>query len=148
MRGNTYCRAHRDAELGPRGAGAPRGNLNALVHGAYSHPLPSTELDDLARRIVDRPGDLSEHVGLLLCALDDRVRDPLLVLVALRRALPSLIAQVAGHLFRIELRAFLAPLPPEMRASFHALIRSCAPRNPEAGLRFLRRLVRERREQR
>ena len=37
MRANTRCRPHRDRELGPRGAGAPAGNLNAL-HTTENNP--------------------------------------------------------------------------------------------------------------
>jgi hypothetical protein len=33
MRGRTHCRSHSDPELGPRGGGAPQGNLNALYAG-------------------------------------------------------------------------------------------------------------------
>jgi hypothetical protein len=34
MRDHTHCRSHRDLELGPRGAGAPKGNFNALKTAA------------------------------------------------------------------------------------------------------------------
>jgi hypothetical protein len=34
MRSHVHCRPHLDHLLGPRGAGAPRGNLNACKTGA------------------------------------------------------------------------------------------------------------------
>ena len=49
MRGRTHCRTHSDRELGPRNAGAPQSNLNALKDGQHAHPLPSSP------RPPDRP---------------------------------------------------------------------------------------------
>jgi hypothetical protein len=141
MRGQARCRAHRDAELGPRGAGAPSGNLNALSHGAYSRPLLLAELEDLARGVADPSGDLFGLLGRLLGYLYSRVHDPLLTLVALRACLPALIDAAASRLFEAELDAFLAPLPPEPRAIFRAFIVRFAPPKPEDRLHFLRQLV-------
>ncbi|MGD8857605.1 MAG: hypothetical protein PVG33_14830 [Chloroflexota bacterium] len=39
MRGYNRCRSHLDPLLGPRGAGAPRGNLNALKTGEHINPI-------------------------------------------------------------------------------------------------------------
>jgi hypothetical protein len=39
MRGRLLCRSHLDHELGPRGAGAPTGNPNALTDGFATLPL-------------------------------------------------------------------------------------------------------------
>ena len=60
MRGHTHCRAHRDDELGPRGAGAPSGNLNALKHGHHAQPLPLPDVKHLARQIIEQEGTPDE----------------------------------------------------------------------------------------
>ncbi len=141
MRGHTRCRAHRDAELGPRGAGAPPGNLNALKHGRYSHPLPPPDLERLADRLVQRPQDLPYRVGLAARAVQDRADDPLMALVALRRLLTQLIPLVAARLFALELRAFFQHLPARLRAPTLDLIRRSVPRDsPEERLLLLRKL--------
>ena len=147
MRGHTLCRVHRDAELGPRGAGAPAGNLNALRTGAHSHPLSPAELDDLARHIVDDPPGLPVRLGQALQAIQARVDDPLLVLLALRRVLPDLIARVAARTLDAELRAYLAPLPPGVRDQIRDLIARAHPAGPEEQLRFLRQRSRAARQE-
>ncbi|UCC63907.1 MAG: hypothetical protein JSV36_02270 [Anaerolineae bacterium] len=149
MRGHSRCRAHRDAELGPRGAGAPPANLNALRHGAHSHPLSSADLGALARHIVDEPDDLAYWVGLALYDIQVRLdgrrggaRDPWLPLLALRRLLPQLIARVAALLLDRELDDFFAPLPPRARLAFRAAVERAAPDDPERQLLILRQIIR------
>jgi hypothetical protein len=144
MRGHTLCRVHRDPELGPRGAGAPPGNLNALRHGAHSHPLSAVELNGLARRVVETGDDLPYQVGRVVGSIQARVGDPLLALLALRRVLPTLIAEVAALTFDAELRAYLAPLPPQARACLQEIVERTFPAEPEQRLHLLRRLVRKR----
>jgi hypothetical protein len=144
MRGHTLCRVHRDPELDPRGAGAPPGNLNALRHGAHSHPLSAAELSDLAQRIVEAEDDLPYQVGMVVQSIQARVGDPLLALMALRRVLPALIAGVAALIFDAELRAYLAPLAPQVRACLREIIERNLPGGPEQRLQFLRQLIRER----
>ena len=144
MRGHTLCRVPRDPELGPRGAGAPPGNLNALRHGAHSYPLSAAQLNDLAQRIVDAPGDLPLHVGHVVQAIQARVGDPFLVLLALRRVVPELIDRVAARTLDAELRAYLAPLPSPVRDRLHDIFQRVLPASPEQQLRALRKLVRQR----
>ena len=141
MRGHTRCRAHRDAERGPRGAGAPPGNLNALKHGRYSQPLPPLDLERLADHLVEHPEGLPYRVGLAAHSIQDRAGDPFLALIALRRLLAQLIPLVGARLFAAELRAFLQHLPAPMRAPTLELIRRSAPRDsPEERLVLLRKL--------
>ncbi len=58
MRGRTHRRSHLDHLLGPRGAGAPDGNLNALKSGDHAHPLTDRYIVDLAHELVKRPDQL------------------------------------------------------------------------------------------
>jgi len=141
MRGHTRCRAHRDAELGPRGAGAPPGNLNALKHGHHSHLLPPPDLERLADHILEEPGDLPFQVGLAAQSLHARTGDPLLTLVALRRLLSQLADRLAVRLFAAELKALLRDLPPERRGEvLDLIVKSAARRNPADMVRFLRKI--------
>jgi hypothetical protein len=57
IRGHTHCRSHRDAELGPRGAGAPPGNLNALKTGQDAHPLSRSGSAPLPNRSPSTPAN-------------------------------------------------------------------------------------------
>jgi hypothetical protein len=148
MRGHTRCRAHRDAELGPRGAGAPHGNLNALKHGRHAHPLPPPDLEHLARHLVEQPADLPFQIGLAVQSLQARTADPLMALVALRRLLSQLIPIVATRLFAAELQALLRDLPPAWHARLRALIHQSVPRDsPEGKLLLLRNLKKQLLEQ-
>jgi len=124
MRGHKRCRSHRaaprrrrgrDAELGPRGAGAPPGNLNALKHGRYSHPLLLSDLDRMAVAIVQQPDDLALQIGQAILSIQDRISDPFLALVAVRSLLPRLIDRVADLLLTAELEVALQPLSPAVR---------------------------------
>jgi hypothetical protein len=148
MRGHTRCRAHRDAELGPRGAGAPRGNLNALKHGHHSHPLPPPDLEQLAGHVTGHPDDLPYQIGLAVQSLQSRAPDPLVTLIALRRLLSQLITAVATRLFAAELQAFLRDLPLPLRTSVLTTVQRSAPADsPELGVLFIRKLKKQLPEQ-
>ena len=141
MRGHTRCRAHRDAELGPRGAGAPRGNLNALKHGRHSHPLPPPDIARLACHITEQPDDLPLQIGLAVQSLQARAGDPLMTLIALRRLLSQLTPMVATRLFTSELQPFLQNLPPSLRGKVQAVIDKSVPQDsPEKKVLLLRNL--------
>jgi hypothetical protein len=131
MRGHTRCRAHRDREMGPRGAGAPPRNLNALKTGQNAHPLSQVDLRALARHIARRPDQLPYHVGLAAHSLQARAADPYRALLALHTALSDLLPLLAAEQFTVQVTAFLPQLPPSQRASFlDTLIsatRWCAP---------------------
>jgi hypothetical protein len=148
MRGHGRCRAHRDDELGPRGAGAPSHNLNALKHGRHSRPLSQPDLERLADQILEAPGDLPYRLGLAAQSLQVRTPDPLATLLALRRLLSQLANLVAGRLVAAELRAVLDALPPELRGRTAARIAGSAPRrSPVETLFFLRRVRKQLPEQ-
>jgi hypothetical protein len=59
MHGKDYCSAHRPG--GIPGAGAPRGNVNALKHGLYARSLA-----DKIQEYVDHPEGQTIDVELLL----------------------------------------------------------------------------------
>lgn len=60
MPGSTRCRSHRDRELAPRGAGAPKQNQNARTHGFYSRFLTT---EDLLSTATATGGDLLDEVA-------------------------------------------------------------------------------------
>lgn len=60
MPGSTRCRSHRDRELAPRGAGAPKQNQNARTHGFYSRFLTT---EDLLSMATATGGDLLDEVA-------------------------------------------------------------------------------------
>ena len=53
-----YCRSHLDPILGPRQAGPPKGNTNALKTGRYAFPVPKDKLDKLAFDLAQDPDRL------------------------------------------------------------------------------------------
>jgi hypothetical protein len=59
MHGKDYCSAHRPG--GAPGAGAPRGNVNALKHGLYAHKLAQK-----IQEYVDLPDDQTIDTELAL----------------------------------------------------------------------------------
>lgn len=115
MRAAFRCRAHRDAELGPRGVGAPTANHNALATGQYAHPLNPGQLNYLARRLALQPDLLPLLFYQLIDSLHGRSSDPTIALHQLERLLPPLRDRVASHLFALEFTAFLQACPPERR---------------------------------
>ena len=107
MRGHERCRSHLDAQRGPRRAGAPLANLNALRTGEHSQPLSLPEREQLVAAIIADPDALPLHLGRVVGSVQSRTGDPFLTLVALRRLLAQLIPLLAACLFRVELRAYL-----------------------------------------
>jgi hypothetical protein len=141
MRDRARCRTHRDAELGPRGAGAPSGNLNALRHGAYARPLPAPDFERLVAAVIEQPDDLPLQIGLAIRSIQARTADLFLSLVALRALLSLLTDRVAGRLFSAELQAALLALPPPARDCVQATIEQYAARRcPEERLLLLRKI--------
>lgn len=140
MRDHVLCRAHRNAELGPGAAGAPKRNLNALKDGALAHPISVPDLDRLVEVLVTRPQDLAYEFGLVAHDIQSRIGDPFRTILALRGLLPHLTARVAAGLFSEELRTTLQPLPPPVRAGVQAVIELRASGlSPEARLLKLRK---------
>lgn len=115
MRGHAHCRSHRDRELGPRGGGAPPGNLNALKTGDHTHPLPLSELRPLADQLVRHPDQLPDLLDPIVRSIHSRIRDPYKALVALQTTLTDFRQQVAAALFKTEVDALLRRLPSSQR---------------------------------
>jgi hypothetical protein len=148
MRDHTHCRAHRDAELGPRGAGAPPGNLNALKHGRYSHPFSRSDLESLAAALIERPSDLFSHLDLAIQSIQARTGDPLMTLIALRVFIPQLTRVIAARLFIPELQALLQSLPPPRCLKVMAVIvKAVSGYSPERRLLFVRNVRKQLPEQ-
>ena len=144
-RGYARCRAHLDAELGPRAVGAPSDNLNALQHGGFLSSHSTDELISLAERILQQPDELPQQIALLLGSIHARTGDPFLTLAAFRRLLPGLADWVAASLFAAELEAFLDPLPPPARRRAAALVdRHLGHCGPEQRLLVFRKIKRSR----
>ena len=142
MRGHTRCRAHRDAELGPRHGGAPRHNLNALRTGRDAHPLPPGERTHLVGQLISDPEQLPLHLQPVIASMHARTGDPFKTLVALRAALAELLPLLAQALFATEFEELLHRLPPDQRSVFATTaLRHASSFPPEAGLNFLRALA-------
>jgi len=123
MRGHTRCRSHRDHELGPRNAGAPPRNLNAIKHGGYSFVLPSEQRLLLAEQILRQPDDLISHLGPIIQSLQQRTGDPIKNVAALSHLLARLVPCMIPLQFQIELEAFLRTVPPTRRKAFMDVLR-------------------------
>jgi hypothetical protein len=144
MRGYTRCRAHRDAELGPRSVGAPRGNLNALKTGRHAHPLDQPDLHRLARRLVDEPELLPYHLGLAAQSLQSRTRDPHQTLHAFRTTLAGLQPLVAHYQLATELRDLLRQFSlPDRERVRQLVLDQLPPDDPERQLHTFHGLVAE-----
>jgi hypothetical protein len=143
MRGHTRCRPHRDPELGPRGAGAPSGNLNALRTGQHAYPLSPEDLDQLVDTILGAPDQLPGHLDRAIRSIHRRCPDPVKALLALQALLPTLLSRVADGLFTIEFPALINGLPPAWRSQFEfAIWHQALELNPVRKLEFLRRFQR------
>ena len=121
MRGRELCRPHLDPILGPRGAGAPKGNLNAIKTGSAAHFNPD-KLKDLAQCIID---DSHHYHRRLLQYLEQVARppaDPVKSLVVLRSLIETLIPIVAENLFTGETDELILSYPVHIRPSIQVLI--------------------------
>ena len=145
MLGHTRCRAHDCAELGPQGAGAPLGNLNALSGGAHAPPHPPHQFERLVAAVIDQPEDLAYQVGLAVHDIQARTNNSFLTLIALRALLSRLIDQSAQHLFTRELENLFHLLPQPARDQLHiAIERTASRQSPEQRLLMLRKIQRRR----
>jgi len=134
--------AHRNAELGPGGVGAPAGNLNALKTGRRAHPLSADELSATSDALLAQPDDLPARMAHLTRLIMTRTEDPLLTLVALRALFSQVIEAYAARIFERELGDALAPLPAPLRDRQHAQISALsAVLGPEQRLWMLRRAL-------
>ena len=142
MRGHAHCRSHRDRELGPRGGGAPPGNLNALKTGDHTHPLPLSDLHPLADQLVRHPGQLPDLLDPVVRSIHSRIRDPYKALVALQTTLTDFRQQVAIALFKTEAGALLRRLPSSQQGHLlRTLKEQTGPWITEATFPSIRRLM-------
>ena len=142
MRGAVHCRSHRDHELGPRGAGAPKGNLNALKTGKYATMPTFPALGKLGLAIARDPEHLPEQIAQLTLEIHGRSGDPIKTLQILRRIFPQLIPHIADSIFLVELEQYLPELPEEYRSHFlNVLYKTALPLAPEYRVRLLRELM-------
>ncbi|HSG18172.1 MAG TPA: hypothetical protein VLE70_17890 [Anaerolineae bacterium] len=154
MRGRVHCRPHLDHELGPRGAGAPRGNLNAFKTGANINPFSKAQIQRIAHSLAQDPDRFQEHLVDLVKDLSLRVGDgygahdanspahpdilppALKALIALDVVLHQLISLLAEDLFTAEMDDILKEHPPARQADVRARLWAAALPVPP-----LRRLV-------
>lgn len=142
MRDHTHCRPHRDLELGPRGAGAPKGNLNALKTAANAHFLPEPELKQLGYEIAQDADFLKKYLIQLLEEVDRCADTPIKTLLLYTRLLQQLTPVVSNNLFMVELKDYLQRLPPSRRSAFQTTIwKHAILRDPMSRLDFLRGVV-------
>ena len=142
MRHHNHCRSHRDQELGPRGAGAPKGNFNALKTAANAHFLPEPELNQLGYKIAQEPEYLKSFLIQLFEDVDKVTDDPFKTMLLYSRLLQQLTPIIGNNMFTAELNHFLQRLPPSRRASFQTFIWKYALlRNPLSRLTLLRGIV-------
>ena len=144
MRGQNLCRSHRDQELGPRAAGAPKGNFNAVKVGDYANPLSKSELHQLAYHIAQQPDHLPVHLDQTLQTIYARDHSPLKTLLLFARLLDQLTPMVAGNIFSVELDAYLQDVSPTSRSAYQAhLWKHFLPMNPLHRLILLRNIVKK-----
>lgn len=153
MRGDARCRAHRDHELGSRGAGAPPGNLNALQHGRYSHPFFSSDIANLAAAVIERPDELPSRIECTVHTLQNTTGDLFLTMVAFRVFLARFVDCLASDLFTAELGDLLhrsywkntgKPVSPAAQARIQAeLERIVMNKSPENRLLILRKIKKQ-----
>jgi hypothetical protein len=146
-RAHARFRMRRWARRPTRPVGAPRGNLNAIRHGADAHPLSTMRLEQLAAAIAARPGDLATHLLPAIRDIQDRAPDDYRALVAVRVLAEALIDLIADNLFRQELRQALQPLPSPARERYCEHIQHLAARmHPQERLSFLRKKLHDRKQ--
>ena len=121
MHRRHLCRSHLDPELGPRGAGAPKGNLNALKKGTPSRFNPG-EIKELAQQIIDDPHHFHRRLLQYLEQAGRPPDDPLKSLIVLRALSEALIPVVAENLFTIEANELIQRFPDSARSSVQILI--------------------------
>jgi hypothetical protein len=131
MREQSHCRSHLDPKLGPRHAGPPKGNFNALKSGRYTNPLSSDELKNLAHQLAGEPDSLSRHVEFAIQSIQSRATSPLHTMILLTRLFNQLLPYMADIEYTAGLEAFMQRLPPEKRPGIQTQIWKYAlPLNP------------------
>jgi hypothetical protein len=141
MRGYDQCRSHLDHTLGPRGAGAPRGNLNAVKTGQYANPMSYSMLRDLGTEIARNPDSFratfAAHVDDLYrrVAFGPPAARAYRTLLILQETMEQLVPHVANALFIEEIELLAEDCPPQNRNLYkHDLWSLLAPLSPHERL--------------
>jgi hypothetical protein len=122
MREHRHCRAHLDHRLGPRGAGAPKGNFNALKSGRYADPLSPTELKSLAYQIAEEPDSLPHRLDSAIQSIHGRSVNALHTLILVTRLLNQLLPYLADIEYTAGVDDFMQRVPPEKRPGIQSKI--------------------------
>jgi hypothetical protein len=144
MRGYDLCRSHLDPTLGPRGAGAPYGNLNAIKTGEHINPTGYAALKRLANQIANDPDSFHDLITAHIDDLYNRVGygqalpRSLRTIIALQHTMKQLIPHLTNVLFIKELDCLAQSSPPEDRAAVkHDIWALLAPYSPRQRLMAL-----------
>ena len=127
MRDHLLCRSHLDHELGPRGAGAPIGNINAWKHGRNISPNTLKNLRALAYKLYEQPECLQDEIAWFVNAFynhgqTETIPRTLKALVSLRSILDPLIDFHAEVHFRADVEELLSHAAPESAANIQRRI--------------------------
>jgi hypothetical protein len=122
MRDSIWCRPHRDHELGPRGAGAPLGNLNAWKHHHHVAPNTLKLIQRAAYDLYENPDKLQEHISKFVEFFynfrdSDELPHTLMVVACLKVVLEVLVDAYADVCFQAEMDEILSFLAPHDRAA-------------------------------
>jgi len=120
MRDHIHCRPHLDHSLGSRGAGAPKGNLNAAKTGQYTNPFNTVEISELADKIIDDPDQFVHHITLVAQHIHDRSGDALVATQTLRRFFDQMLPYLADNAFHQVLNNYTQEIPPNLRPEIGA----------------------------
>jgi len=120
MRDSILCRSHRDHELGPRGAGAPYGNLNAWKHHQHVSPDTARLIRRIAYDLYQHPEKLQDHIAHLVDyfynhGLSEDVPRTLKAIACLNIVFELLEDTHADVCFHAEMDEILSHLPPDRR---------------------------------
>ena len=142
MRDRDYCRSHLDHVLGPRRAGAPIGNVNALKSGKYARPIPSKDIDELASLLLLNPEQFVYHIAQTAKSIHGRSDDALKSTMLFGRLLSNVLSRMAEITYESEFEEALQRLPVDRRPGFKKVVSKHSRRfTPIKRLIYLRTMV-------
>ena len=142
MRGHNHCRPHLDQFLGPRGAGAPENNVNAVKTAKNAAPFSTPQINQIALQITQNPDQIKQTLHDAIDSILRRTDDPFKILLLFQLLLVQLIPQVADNIFVDEIDAFLPRLPPEIRTTFLTNAwQGALSKDPATRLKLIRGLI-------
>ncbi|MGD2079344.1 MAG: hypothetical protein PVH18_13250 [Chloroflexota bacterium] len=120
MRDSILCRPHRDHELGPRGGGAPPGNLNAWKHHKHVSPDTARRIRRIAYDLHQHPEKLHDHIAHLVDyfynhGVSEDLPRTLKAIACLKIVFECLEEAHADVCFHADMDEILSSLPPERR---------------------------------